>query len=781
MPDYLKAKMIRFERGRRTLPLLVAVGVVRPLEGGGGRRGVGFRPFLGRRLLHSAIGLPLLFAGCADESTSVPRASGTVRMTERLGRIAAEVEPWEHPYVTSVRLDSARKLAPPVEPTQRIAFEARLAEEELHVGRIEEAIARLEKLLEGLQEDGQRVPPELTLRVISGLGTAQLRLWERDNCTRGRSVGPCLFPIESPGPPPDPASADAARAATTIYGSLLGLRPGDLTARWLLNLSYMMAGEYPEGVPASLLIPPEAFRSEADVGRFPEIAAELGLDVSGHLGGAIMDDFDGDGRLDIVVSSWHLGDQLRLFRNEGDGSFTERTAAAGLEGVVGGIHLVQADYDNDGRLDLLVVRGAWTPYGEPNSLLRNRADGTFEDVTEEAGLLSSYPTQSASWGDYDNDGWLDLYVGNESAGDRRIPNQLFHNNGDGTFTDVAARTGTDVVGFVKAVLWGDVDGDGDLDLFLSRLHEPNLLLRNQGPDAEGRWRFADVTAEAGVAEPITSFPAWFWDYDNDGRLDLFVSGYRGTPGDVAAEYLGLPHAGEPPRLYHNTGEGRFANVTAAARLERVLLTMGSNFGDLDNDGFEDFYAGTGEANLQTIVPNRMFRNEGGRRFQDVTSSGGFGHLGKGHGVAFGDLDNDGDQDIYATMGGAYEGDLARNVLFENPGTGHRWLTLRLEGSRANRSAIGARIRVVVRTGSGTREIHRTVGSGGSFGANSLQEEIGLGAAQAVEAVEILWPGSGTRERFEDVSMDRIYRIREGEGEPRPVTAEPFRLGGAARR
>ena len=720
-------------------------------------------------------GVLAMLAGCADQPPAAQRGPGTVRMAERLQRIATEAEPLKHPYVTSARLDSALSIEPPADPIQRLRFKANLARETLRAGLTEDAIARLEELIAEVRSQAGQVPPALAAAIIQTLGTAQLQLWERENCVRERTTRPCLFPIERGG---ERHSVTAARSAARAYESLLGIRPEDMDARWLLNLAHMMLGDYPEGVPARFLIPPEALRSEYDVGRFPDVAPELGLDVRGRLGASVMDDFDGDGDLDVFASSWHLSDQLRFFRSEGDGTFSDATIEAGLEGLVGGINLVQGDYDNDGFLDLLVLRGAWTSFGRPNSLLRNNGDGTFEDVTEEGGLLSSHATQTASWGDFDNDGWLDLYIGNESLGGRVVPSQLFHNNKDGTFTEIAARVGAAVAGFVKAVTWGDVDNDGRLDLFISRLREPNVLLRNEGPDADGRWRFSDVTAAAGVAEPIASFPAWFWDYDNDGWLDLFVSDYSGTPGNLAAEYLGLSHGAELPRLYRNAGDGTFADVTANVRLERVLLTMGSNFGDLDNDGWEDFYAGTGEADLQTIVPNRMFRNAGGEFFQDVTASGGFGHLGKGHGVAFGDLDNDGDQDIYATIGGAYEGDVARNVLFENPGHGNHWVTLRLEGVRSNRSAIGARIRVTVRTDSGRRELHRTVSGGGSFGANSLQQEIGLGQATAVESIEVTWPATGARDTFTDVALDRVYRLREGDASLRPIMATPFRLGGA---
>jgi hypothetical protein len=335
---------------------------------------------------------------------------------------------------------------------------------------------------------------------------------------------------------------------------------------------------------------------------------------------------------------------------------------------------------------------------------------------------------------------------------------LYRNNGDGTFTNVAARMGVTDSGFVKGAAWGDYDNDGYPDLYVSRLGAPNVLWRNE----RGR-AFRDVTQIAGVAQPVHSFATWFWDYDNDGWLDLFAAPFRTTMlGDIAAVHLGLPHGAELPKLYRNRGDGTFQDVTAAVRFDRTVLVMGANFGDLDNDGFLDCYLGTGEPDLRALLPNRMFRNAGGRVFQDVTTSGGFGHLQKGHAVAFGDVDHDGDQDIYQVMGGAYEGDAFRNALYINPGHGNDW---QLEGVRSNRSAIGARIKVVVERSSGMGEIHGVVSSGGGFGSSSLQAEIGLGRISGIRRVEVVWP-SGLRQTFDKVVKNRRYVIREGEPEVR---------------
>ena len=557
-----------------------------------------------------------------------------------------------------------------------------------------------------------------------------------------------------------------------------------MRARWLLNIAYMTLGEHPDKVPPQWLIPVSAFDSDYDIKRFPDVAGAVALDLDTLSGGVIADDFDEDGDLDLFISARGELDQLRYFRNEANGTFLDRTQEAGLIGLFGGLNLVQADYNNDGLLDVFVMRGAWlgTEGHFPQSLLRNNGDGTFADVTEAAGVLSPNPTQAAVWLDFNNDGWIDLFIGNESTPGDTNRCALFRNNQDGTFTECAAQCGVDAIGYVKAVGVGDYNNDGWPDLYLSARGEAKILYRNEGPQSgdrswKGAWRFKNVAADAGVREPLHSFPTWFFDYDNDGWQDIFVCGYQiKDVGDVAADYLKLPHTAQLPKLYRNRHDGTFEDVTTAAKLDRVIIAMAGNFGDLDNDGWLDFYLGTGDPDLATLVPNRMFRNDRGQRFQDVTTSGGFGHLQKGHGITFADLDNDGDQDIYSVMGGALEGDHYRNVLFENPGHGNRWVKLKLRGTQSNRAAIGARIRVVVKDNSGERTLHRTVGSGGSFGASPLRQEVGLGQAEAIVRVEVGWPTTGKTQILQGLKLNRTYQIVEGMQAATELPAPAFKLG-----
>ena len=665
-------------------------------------------------------------------------------------------------------------------PTE-ITIRQALANELLSAGDSAAAVAALSSVLTTVA-DRHAAIPDATLRAVHAqLGLAYLRLGEQQNCLAHHATRSCLFPIDAGGMHHRP---EGAQGAVREYTAVLSSDPGDTSARWLLNLAYMQLGEYPAGVPPRWLIPEALFRSEYPLPRFDDVATEAGVGITSHAGGAILEDFDGDGLLDLAVSSSGPLDQMHLFHNRGDGTFEDVTRKAGLLGETGGLNMICADYDNDGHPDLVVLRGGWwAGHGAyPLSLLHNRGDGTFEDVTRKAGLLSIHPTQTAAFLDFDNDGWLDLWVPHESTpGDPR-PSQLFRNNHDGTFTDIAKASGLADLGFVKGTAVGDYNNDGRPDIYVSIKGAPNRLFRNDGPVPGDdpahptRWRFTDVTASAHVEQPIESFTTWFFDYDNDGWPDLFVAGYSSTPQDVGAFEAGLPSRAETPRLYHNEHDGTFRDVTHAMHLDRAILIMGASFGDLDNDGWLDVYLGTGDSLYTSLLPNRMFRNDGGRRFQDVTTAGGFGHLQKGHSIAFGDIDNDGDEDIFEEMGGALPGDGYQSVLYRNPGTpGAHSITLSLTGVRTNRSAIGAVIHVTVPGTHGPRHIYRTVGYGASFGGNPLRQHIGVGSASGPVTVEVHWPTSGTTQTFREVGVDHAYGITEGQQDLQPLHYRQFKL------
>ena len=676
--------------------------------------------------------------------------------------------PLEDGYINSANADRyAEMAAQEADPIKRFNYSILQSNQLLNAGRTSEAIPLLENAVASMDQGAFALPSEHRSKLLRMLAIAYLRMGEQANCLNNHNNESCIFPLSEKARHMDPTGS---RKAIGMYERILQEFPDNLGSRWLINVAYMTLGEYPDHVPAKWLIPEKAFGPKDGFPHFEEVAGPLGLAVNDLCGGTCMEDFNGDGLLDIMASSWALSSQVRLFLSNGDGSFTDRTMQAGLKGITGALNMIHADYDNDGNADVLMLRGAWRGrLGEqPRSLLRNRGDGTFEDVTKAAGLLTFHPTQNASWADYDNDGYLDLFIGNESSqsAKRDQPSELFHNNGNGTFTEVAAQMGLQVIAFVKGSTWGDVNNDAYPDLYVSIQGAPNKLFLNPGPSVANGAQFQDVAEAAGVTLPIWGFPAWFWDFNNDGWLDLYAGSFpsyeRGEfSSHIAAHYLGIPTSIETPRLYLNKGDGTFADVTRTAGLDQPLFAMGSNYGDLDNDGYPDFYLGTGEPTFESIIPNRMFHNEGNGTFRDVTTATGTGSLQKGHGVAFGDMDNDGDQDIYIVMGGAYEGDVYPNLLFENPGMGNHWISLQLQGTKTNRCAIGSRIRVTVSTPHGERDIHEVVGTGGSFGSSSLRQEIGLGDATAIKQIEVFWPVSREKQVFTDVPMDTGLELTEG--------------------
>jgi hypothetical protein len=647
-------------------------------------------------------------------------------------------------------------------PLEQLRGHVALAQLQAFVGKMDESIKEWQSAYQIARANVPGAVPYLQ----EALGTSYLHLSEMENGVYRDSGSIDIFPPRSPAA--HFKKPEDSQRALKYFLAFLDQAPSDLQVRWLLNLTYVTLGGYPDQVPAKYLVPPAAFHSRQDIGRFIDVAPQAGLNVFSAAGGVIVDDFDNDGLLDVITSSADMCDSLHFFHNNGDGTFSDRTLQAGLANQLGGLNLIQADYNNDGCMDFLVLRAGWE-FPIRKSLLRNNCDGTFTDVTEQSGLGSTpAPTQTAAWADIDNDGFLDLFIGNENA-----PSQLFRNRGDGTFEDISHAAGIDKTAYTKGVVAADYDKDGYVDFYLSNFDGANILYHNNH-----NLTFTDVARQAGVQGPFISFATWFFDYDNDGWPDLFVTSYNSyTDDQIIRSYLGLPVSVETLKLYRNLHNGTFEDVTAKVGLDKVFMPMGANFGDVDNDGFLDIYLGIGSPSFASLMPHVLLRNDGGKSFVDITASSGTGELHKGHGIAFADLDRSGHEAILAEIGGAVPSDKHTMRVFQGPANDNDWINVRLIGVRSNRAAIGAQIKIDVVDDANLRHsIYRTVGDTSSFGSNPMEQHIGLGHGAHIAGVEVWWPASGSRQQFANVTKNQFIAIKEFEKSYSTLDRKSFRLG-----
>ena len=663
---------------------------------------------------------------------------------------------------------------------ERINTQVMYGFELLKGGDTKNAIIQFEEVLktvEPLQIPGKE---QTVLEMKKLLALAYLRLGEQQNCILNHTSASCIIPIAKAG---QHAQKEGSTEAMKLYEDVLTLSPDDLTSKYLLTIAAMTLGQYPDGVPKQMRIPDGFFGPKIDFPQFPDISNEMGFTNRGTAGGIALEDFDNDGDIDIMTTEWGFHDQIRLFDNNGHGGFEDVTDRTGLIGVTGGLNINATDYNNDGNIDILMLRGGWfRDQGKfPSSLLRNNGNGTFTDVTVQAGIYSLRPTQTAAWADFDLDGWIDLIVGHESIPEQgtafNFPTQLYHNQRDGTFKEVTTEAGINVNGFVKGCFAGDINNDGLPDITFSILQNNNRLFLNTSN--ETGLHFKDISATANIAEPIVSFPTWMFDFNNDGWLDIFVSAYSDGSEDLPGKMLrAYGKTDDPfrPRIYRNNHDMTFTDVSSQMGVVEPAFTMGCNYGDLDNDGYPEFYLSTGEPNLKSIVPNKMYWNRNGKSFTDITYAGGFGNIQKGHAVGFADLDKDGDQDIYVVMGGSFEGDVYQDIFFENPmGNKNNWIVLQLEGVTANRAAIGARVDAELEENGQTRHVHEMVTTGASFGGNSLQLEMGMGQAKEIKSLTVTWPSKKAQKQvFQNIAINKAYHLKEGEQlENIPYNAVPF--------
>ena len=524
-------------------------------------------------------------------------------------------------------------------------------------------------------------------------------------------------------------------------------------------------------------VAPIAFTNETAIAgiKFKHFKGNNGISINREeFGpGVCVADFDGDGWQDIYFVNGRdlygrgISVVNALYRNNHDGTFTDVTEKAGVPGTGYGLGCVWGDFDNDGFPDLFV-----TQYGK-NVLYHNNGNGTFTDVTDKArvgGLESGVFHSGATFFDYDRDGWLDLYVGSYvNLGDKRYcklgeilsscapseykgsPDALYHNNHDGTFTNVTQAAGIyQPQGKNLSVQAGDYDNDGWPDLFVANDGLNAYLYHN-----ERNGTFKEIGLNAGMAVTsrgtvMAAMCVSLGDYDNDGQLDLYISDFQRSSD----------------HLWHNDGKGFFDEVSDEAgitRPTRDVLSFGGGFFDYDNDGWLDIFIANGHVypEVEQATPgthyrqiNSLFHNEGNGKFAEVGKSTGTGFETPyvGRGVAFADLDNDGFIDVII----ANNGD-SPLVLHNSGANGNHFLNFKLSGKKSNRDAIGARVRVVTGAMAQIREI---AGGGSYLSQSDTRANFGIAKAKRAEIVEITWP-AGQRQTFRNVEADKFYLVEEG--------------------
>ena len=541
---------------------------------------------------------------------------------------------------------------------------------------------------------------------------------------------------------------------------------------WLLHLAHQARGDDPGDIePRYRFLPYATGQPPEAVPRFVNVAAALGVDKVDRGRGSAWLDYDGDGDWDLFTVGIHT--PHALYRNDrssggGDMPFVDSAPGLGMTDLRGGWGASAADCDDDGDPDLFVTRDAWEGRA-PNSLYRNDGEA-FVDVAETAGVAGQQASFTAAWGDYDGDGRLDLYVANGVIADGGA-NSLHLNRTGGAilFEDIATAAG--VADTLKTVgtAAGDYDADGRVDLYSVNIGGPNRLFHNLGAGVDARVVFEDVAQRAGVLFPLEGgYVTFFLDFNNDGHLDLFVSIMSSFEDVLHSIVQGRAIEPNRPFLYRNEGDGTFTDVAVPAGLGRSFGTMGAGVGDVDNDGFPDLYLANGGPKMYRLEANTLFLNSGDGTFADVTTIAGVGDLGKGHGATFADYDADGDLDLYAGLGGHYDGDVWPNALYRNDGPGGRSLTVRALDGRHD--AVGARLRVVLADRSPERSIYGNLASGYGFGSSNAPTFVaGLGDAEA-HRLEVVWSG-GQRQVWDVPPGVTGVQVRRGRPDLEPFVGD----------
>lgn len=451
---------------------------------------------------------------------------------------------------------------------------------------------------------------------------------------------------------------------------------------------------------------------------FSDASAQAGINNTGKNYGVAIGDYDNDGREDVYVSRHTLPNLL--YRNNGDGAFTNVAAQAGVAHQGTTTCSVWGDIDNDGDLDLYLGNR-----DETNVLYRNNGNGTFTDISESAGVNTLFRTRAALFGDIDRDGFIDLYVANMTA-----PNYMFRNNGNNTFTDVTASSNTQDYGVAMGSVFFDYDNDGDLDLYLTHdANQPYILYRN-----DGTGHFTDVSAQSNANYAGQGMGVDVGDVNNDGYLDIYITNlYANT-------------------LLLNDGHGAFTNITGGAGVGDLGMGWGVLWLDCDNDGLQDIYVANDS--YFSPFPNLLYHNRGDNTFQPIAQGTPLASMYGGYGAASADFNADGRADIFL----ANSGNDGNQLFFNLTANDNKWVKIKLRGTESNRSAIGARVEVEA---GGKLMVDEVIAGAGYASQNSLILHFGLGQAEVISRLTVRWP-SGLVETYEQLEANASYLVTEGE-------------------
>ncbi|MCI0515745.1 FG-GAP-like repeat-containing protein [candidate division KSB1 bacterium] len=471
-------------------------------------------------------------------------------------------------------------------------------------------------------------------------------------------------------------------------------------------------------------------------------SGSLVKDFGGYLGTA-WGDYDNDGNVDLFVANFQ---QINLlFHNEGNGKFTKITTGDVFKSHGVSFGGTWGDYDNDGYLDLFVVNE-----GSEGFLFHNE-QGTLKRVGASDFSSNLAKSHSASWGDYDNDGYLDLFIANDGAS-----NYLYRNNGNSTFTKITSGSMVKDVARSVVGLWADYDNDNDLDLFVVNgyfAYEKNALYRN-----EGQGNFTKITTGVIVTDVEGSTGGSWGDYDNDGDLDLYVCNSVNNA---------------PNSLYRNNGDESFSKIGFGLMVTEMGHSVGSSWIDYDNDGDLDLF-------VVNVLgqKNCLYRNDGGDIFTKITTGAIVNDMSWSYGCSWADYDNDGDQDVIVTNGGFYT--TKQNFFYQNDGSSANWLKVKCVGASSNKSAIGARVQIKATIYNRTYwQMREITGQSSFLGQNSLNAEFGLGNASLIDSLVIRWPG-GKKQVLTQVTPNQFLTVAETSSvsavaEPKPVMLAGYRL------